>query len=125
MDAAPKGLPILILRQSSSSSSSQGSSKPDFWLMWLQPYEGMIPKPVMDAIDQNVRPQTEQATAQIISQVPGGDQVWSMISQFQNTLNNMGGLQSLMGSMGGMGGLGGSGGSGNSGSSRRPTGNAN
>jgi len=56
----------------------------------------------MDMIDQNIRPQTEQISGQVIAQVPGAEQFWAQLSGFQNTLSNMGGLQSVLG--GAMGG---------------------
>ena len=74
----------------------------------------MIPKPVMDAIDSNVRPQTEQMSEQIISVMPGGKQVWAQLNNVVRQI--MSGLQGLTGAASG----GGSGGSSSSGSSLNP-----
>lgn len=71
---------------------------PDFFLIWLKPYEQVMPKPIQEMINQQVRPQTEQISSQIISSVPGSEQVYQRFSQFMSSFNNfvptdiMGGL---------------------------------
>lgn len=91
-------MPLWILRK---------RDNPDFFLYFLQFYEPFIPQQVMDMIDSQVRPQTEQMTGQIMDNVPGAEQAWAQLSQIQNILNQFQ-LSSLMGGFGGGGSSGGS-----------------
>lgn len=104
--------PILVVKGEqagglSTKQSKAGSDKkqPDFVLVFLEPYEQFIPKQVMDMIDENVRPLTENWSSQVISTVPGAEEAWAQMSGVMNSLQNMGGLQSILGgASGGNGG---------------------
>lgn len=86
--------------------------KPNIFLIGMKPYQSMLPKPIQDMIDQQIRPQTDELSAQILSSMPGAEQWYQQVSDFLDMFSNFG-PQNFLGGGGG----GGSSSSGSSGSS--------
>lgn len=75
----------------------------------------MLPQQIQDMIDQQIRPQTDDLSAQILSSMPGAEQMYQQVSDFLDMFSQFGpqtflgggggggsgaGLSSLMGGLG-------------------------
>ena len=76
-------VPVIVMKQAEGK-----KEKMDFFLIWLKPWESMMPDQIKDMLDSQVRPQTQQISEQMAN-IPGASQYYEMISQAQQQLANM------------------------------------